>query len=155
MYRSVYILLLLVLFVPRALIAQIEKDKALHFGAGMVAGAAGALVASELSNGNRFWTFTGAVSAGLLAGAAKEAIDAGKTNNSWDNGDLAATALGGLTIGVTIDLFTGRKRRRGMRFSVHDPPFHGTGGFGDDLAFLSQTATPAIKTGHARGGDHF
>lgn len=106
---------LIFLLFPLLLSAQIREDEVLHFGAGMVAGGAGAIIASEISHGNRFWTFTGAVGASLLAGAAKEAIDAGKANNSWDNGDLAATVLGGVTIGLTIDLFTAGARKRRNR----------------------------------------
>ncbi len=106
-------LLLLGFMLPGPGHAQIEQDHLLHFGAGMVAGGAGALVASELSHGSRFWTFAGAVGASVLAGVAKEAIDAGNENNHWDNRDLGATALGGLTVGVVIDLFTAGKRRRG------------------------------------------
>jgi len=117
-------ILIIFLLVSPLLKAQVDEDKVLHFGAGMVAGAAGALLASELSGQNRAWTFVGAVGASLLAGATKEAIDAGNPNNHWDNGDLAATALGGVTIGVTIDLFTAgaRKRRRARMTSLFPPP---------------------------------
>ena len=100
------------LLIPVILQAQVRKDHVLHFGAGMVAGGVGAFAASEISGGSRGWTFAGAVAGGLLAGLAKEAVDAGKADNRWDNTDLAATALGGVTIGVTIDLFTTRSRRK-------------------------------------------
>ena len=94
--------------------AQLENDKVLHFGAGALSGAAGAFIASELSDGDRAWTYIGAVGTSLLAGLAKESID--KNNgNEWDNGDFAATVLGGITVGVTIDLFRGKKRRKGKR----------------------------------------
>lgn len=98
--------------------AQLEKDKVLHFGAGVVSGAAGALVANQLSNGDRIWTFTGAVGGSLLAGLVKETIDQNKSNNSWDNGDLAATVLGGVTVGVTIDLFSGKKRKKKKQVTI-------------------------------------
>ncbi|TDQ29067.1 hypothetical protein [Zeaxanthinibacter enoshimensis] len=91
--------------------AQLEKDKVLHFTAGAVAGAGGAFIASELSGHNRFWTFTGSVAASLLVGVAKEAIDQ-KNYNGWDNADLGATVLGGVTTGVVIDIFTGVSRRK-------------------------------------------
>lgn len=94
--------------------AQLENDKVLHFGAGALSGAAGAFIASELSDGDRVWTYVGAVGTSLLAGLAKESIDK-KNNNAWSNGDLAATVLGGITVGVTIDLFRGKKRRKGKR----------------------------------------
>ena len=98
--------------------AQLGRDKVLHFGGGIVSGAAGALVASELSEGNRFWTFTGAIGGSLVAGLVKETIDQSKSDNRWDNGDLAATVLGGVTVGVTIDLFSGKKRKNNNRVSV-------------------------------------
>ena len=98
--------------------AQVQRDKVLHFGGGVLSGAAGALVANKLSDGNRFWTFTGAVGGSLIAGVVKETIDQGKSDNRWDNGDLAATVFGGVTVGVTIDLFSGKKRRNKNTVSV-------------------------------------
>ena len=104
---------------PNTVTAQVEEDKALHFAAGAVIGTAGGLIASELSNKNTFWIITGAVGSSLIAGAVKEAIDANSENNSWNNGDLAATGLGGLTAGVTISIFTGKsKRKKAAQMSV-------------------------------------
>ena len=101
--------------------AQIQKDDVLHFSAGVLSGAAGAFVASEISDGKRFWTFTGAVAGSLLAGTIKEAIDE-KNYGGWDNRDLGATFLGGLTVGITIDLFSGKKRtRKQNQFTVGVP----------------------------------
>jgi len=97
--------------------AQLENDKLLHFGAGAVSGAFGAFVASELSDGDRGWTFAGAVGSSLIAGLAKEAVDK-KNNNNWDNGDLAATVLGGVSVGITIDLFTAKKRRKSKQLTL-------------------------------------
>ena len=68
-------------------------------------GLAGAGIAKQASNGNRWWTFAGAVGGSALVGLGKEAIDAGQENNSWDNDDLLATILGGVTVGVVIDIF--------------------------------------------------
>ena len=98
-------ILVMLLFVQFTMRSQIEEDKALHFAAGAFSGAAGALIASKISKRNRFWTVTGSVAASLLAGLTKEAIDKGNGGN-WDNGDLAATVLGGVTVGVSIELFS-------------------------------------------------
>lgn len=101
-FTSTFVLLLLIQFSVRG---QIEQDKALHFAAGAFAGATGALIASKVTKRNRFWTVTGSVAASVLAGLAKEAIDTGN-GGEWDNGDLAATALGGVTVGISIELFS-------------------------------------------------
>jgi len=96
---------ILLLLVQNSLRGQVEQDKALHFAAGAFAGATGALIASKVTKRNRFWTVTGSVAASLLAGLAKEAIDKGN-GGEWDNGDLGATVLGGVTVGVSIELFS-------------------------------------------------
>lgn len=101
-FTSTLVLVLLIQFSMRG---QVEQDKALHFAAGAFAGATGALIASKVTKRNRFWTVTGSVAASLLAGLAKEAIDTGN-GGEWDNGDLGATVLGGVTVGVSIELFS-------------------------------------------------
>ena len=107
------ILLLLVLS-SLSLQAQIEKDKIAHFGLGVLSGGAGAFIASELTQGNRFWTVTGSITASLLAGLAKEAMDE-RRSNSWDNADLGATVLGGITVGVTVELVSKKNGKRYLR----------------------------------------
>ena len=91
--------------------AQIDNDKALHFAGGSLFGLAGAGIAKEISDGNRVWTFVGSVGGALLVGLGKEAIDAGQEGNQWDNGDVFATALGGVAVGFTIDIFTKKKKK--------------------------------------------
>lgn len=94
---------------------QVERDKALHFLGGNLFGLAGAGIAKQASDGNRIWTFVGSVAGSTLIGLAKETVDAGQQNNGWDNDDLAATILGGVTVGVTIDLFAKKDDRRRLR----------------------------------------
>ena len=103
--------MVLFLFVSQ-LNAQIERDKALHFLGGGLFGLAGAGIAKHASDGNRVWTFVGAVAGSALVGVAKEAIDAGQEGNQWDNEDLAATILGGVTVGVTIEIFSKKRNKR-------------------------------------------
>lgn len=101
---------------------QVERDKALHFLGGNLFGLAGAGIAKQASDGNRVWTFVGSVAGSTLIGLAKEAVDAGQRENGWDNDDLAATVLGGVTVGVTIDLFSkkdDKKRLRGRYSQLH------------------------------------
>jgi uncharacterized protein YfiM (DUF2279 family) len=94
---------------------QVERDKALHFLGGNLFGLAGAGIAKQASDGNRIWTFVGSVAGSALIGVAKEAVDAGQRENGWDNDDLAATVLGGVTVGVTIDLFSKKKDKKRLR----------------------------------------
>lgn len=103
--RMILLTLILVLLSTSRLPAQIENDKIAHFAVGTLAGAGGAFIASELTNRNRFWTVTGSITASLLAGLAKEALDV-QNSNSWDNADLGATVLGGVTVGIAIELFS-------------------------------------------------
>lgn len=107
--------------------SQVERDKALHFLGGNLFGLAGAGIAKQMSEGNRVWTFVGSVAGSALVGVAKEAVDAGQRENGWDNDDLAATVLGGITVGVTIDLFSkknDKKRLRGSYASVPKRKLH-------------------------------
>jgi uncharacterized protein YfiM (DUF2279 family) len=94
--------------------AQLEQDKAKHFVAGSLSGAIGADIADRFSGGNRYWRIAGAVTSSVLAGLAKEAYDEYKYGG-WDNRDLAATVLGGVSIGITIDIFSEKKQRRGRK----------------------------------------
>lgn len=105
----------LTISITQNLWCQIETDKALHFLGGSLFGLAGAGIAKHATNGNRWWTFAGAVGGSALVGLGKEAIDAGQDDNSWDNDDLLATILGGVTVGITIDLFT--DHNKGKRVS--------------------------------------
>ncbi|MCL6275323.1 hypothetical protein M3P19_15000 [Muricauda sp. 2012CJ35-5] len=107
--RTLIPTLMVFLFVQQSH-AQVERDKALHFLGGNLFGLAGAGIAKQASDGNRLWTFVGSVAGSALIGVAKEAVDAGQRDNGWDNDDLAATVLGGVTVGVTIELFSKKKK---------------------------------------------
>lgn len=104
--------LIIALLLIANLNGQIERDKALHFLGGNLYGLAGAGIAKQISDGNRYWTFAGAVGGSLAIGLAKEAVDEGQRENGWDNEDLLATVLGGMTVGLTIELFTNKKRQK-------------------------------------------
>ena len=115
--QSPVCLLLIPVFCIQTLKAQLEEDKAMHFAAGAVSGSVGAMVASEISDKNKYWTLAGSVLGSLLAGSVKEAIDQ-QRYNGWDNADLGATVLGGISAGVTINLFTGKSRKPKLRQEV-------------------------------------
>ncbi|MGX1930708.1 hypothetical protein [Flagellimonas sp. 2504JD4-2] len=103
---------LLVFMIGSQLFGQIERDKALHYLGGNLFGLAGAGVAKQISDGNRAWTFVGAVVGSALIGVGKEAVDSGQEGNQWDNDDLAATILGGVTVGVTIEIFSKKRNKK-------------------------------------------
>lgn len=99
--------------------AQPVED-ALHFGGGAVVGAAGSFMASELSVESPVRRISWAVGASLVAGLLKEAVDEYRYNG-WNNRDLAFTVLGGLTAGVTIELFkTSKSGRAKQMISILD-----------------------------------
>lgn len=104
--------IIVLLFLETSAFSQVENDKVLHFVGGNLYGLAGAGIAKQISNGDRFWTFAGAIGGSALIGLGKEAIDSRKGGSGWDNDDLLATVLGGATVGITIDLFTDHKKRR-------------------------------------------
>src|SRR6056297_2568183 len=91
--------------------SQVSEDKVLHFVGGNLFGMVGAGLANQISDGNRAWTFAGSVGGSLLIGSAKEGIDQNQYGG-WDNEDLLATVLGGVTVGVTIDIFKQKKKRK-------------------------------------------
>ena len=101
----------LLLFSIQTIHGQIESDKALHFLGGNLYGLVGAGLASQISDGDRTWTFIGSLGGSLLIGLAKESIDENQYGG-WDNADLLATVLGGATVGITIDIFKKRKQRK-------------------------------------------
>jgi hypothetical protein len=62
----------LLLFLAVKAYGQIEQDKVLHYLGGNLYGLVGAGVANEISDGDRTWTFVGAVGGSLLIGLAKQ-----------------------------------------------------------------------------------
>ena len=104
--------LFLIFFLVQQSFSQVERDKALHFIGGNLYGLAGAGIAKQISDGNRWWTFAGSIGGATLIGLGKEAVDAGQRENGWDNDDLLATILGGATVGITIDIFTDNNKKK-------------------------------------------
>lgn len=128
---------------------QAEWDKTLHFVGGSLFGLAGAGIAKQASKGNRIWTFAGAVAGSTLIGVAKEAVDAGQRSNGWDNEDLAATILGGITVGLAVELFSKKDANGRLRGKYSPPEFQwepkGTTLSGTDFE-LGRGELPALVT---------
>ncbi len=85
-------------------------DDLLHFGGGALVGTAGSFMASGLSVESPWGRISCAVGASLVAGLLKEVVDEYRYNG-WNNKELAFTVLGGLTAGVTIELWKSRKKK--------------------------------------------
>jgi uncharacterized protein YfiM (DUF2279 family) len=85
-----------------------QKDKHLHFAAGAMFGPVGYSYV-YLKTKNKKKAIIGGLISATLVGTIKETIDATQPNNRFDFEDLAATALGGITISVTFNLFNKKK----------------------------------------------
>ena len=100
----------LILLLPLCSYSQLftEKDKQYHFAAGtMVSAATYSIVYSKTKNKKKAFIYS-AVSA-VLVGTLKEVYDSQQKGNRFDSRDLLATTYGGLTIGVTFNVFTKKK----------------------------------------------
>ena len=89
----------------------IPKDKQLHFGAGLVSGTVGYEYVYSKTN-NRKKAFAAGILTSVLAGVVKETYDSTQSGNKFDIKDLGATALGGISVNVTIQLFNKKKRKQ-------------------------------------------
>ena len=90
--------------------AQIPEDKKLHFAAGTLAGTTGYSYVWQKTKDKKKAMLAG-IGTAILAGTIKELVDSSQPNNKFDTKDLAATALGGITVSVTINLFNKKKRK--------------------------------------------
>ena len=93
---------------------QIAEDKKLHFTAGGIASSFGYAYVFEKTQDKTKATFAG-IGLAILAGTIKETIDSRKPGNKFDLEDLTATALGGITVSVTINLFNNDKSNKKVR----------------------------------------
>ena len=93
---------------------QIAEDKKLHFAAGGIASSFGYTYVFEKTQDKTKATFAG-IGLAILTGAIKETIDSRKPGNKFDLEDLTATALGGITVSVTINLFNNDRKRKKFR----------------------------------------
>jgi len=80
-----------------------EDDKQRHYAAGVVIGSlAYGIILEETQD--KTTAFIASIAAAVAAGYLKETYDK-KRGYSFDNRDLLATTYGGLTIGITLDIF--------------------------------------------------
>ena len=104
------LLLLILLMITLPFQAQTffqQEDKQLHFVAGSVIGAAGYIISYNKHQDKNRAMITGVCTA-FAAGVLKEMYDASQ-GGYIDHADVLATTLGGITISLTVPLFTERK----------------------------------------------
>lgn len=112
-------LLLLILLLPTlTLNAQLlnEPDKKMHFAAGTIfGGIAYGIVLEETED--KTLAFAASIVTAFAAGYIKETYDKNR-GYTFDNRDLLATSYGGLSMGITLDIFArdGKKRKRIISF---------------------------------------
>ena len=84
-----------------------QKDKQLHFTAGILAGSLGYKWSYDRHKNKKKAIIAGVCSS-FVVGLVKELYDR-RTRGTVELGDVAATTLGGITIGFTIPLFKKKK----------------------------------------------
>ena len=91
-----------------------QQDKKLHFIAGAGVSAVAYAVTLEITKDTKkaFWYSLGS---SILVGLAKELVDE-KKYKGFSSRDLAATALGGLTVSTTLNLF--HKKQKQMLYQL-------------------------------------
>ena len=107
------VLFVLFAFVSNAQLLS-EKDKQLHFVAGSLASAAGYTYVWNKTKDKKLSLMAG-IGTSILAGSIKEILDSTQPGNKFDTRDLTATALGGITVSVTINLFNNDKSNKKVR----------------------------------------
>ena len=83
--------------------AQIQDDKKLHFAAGAIASTIGYEYVYSKTEDKKQALAAGILTS-LVAGIGKEVYDSFQPKNKFDQHDIAATILGGVTVSFTIKL---------------------------------------------------
>lgn len=104
------IIILILLFSVKTSAQFLSPDDKLHLGAGaLISGTTYTVVYSATKDKKKaFWYSLGSA---VLAGIGKELIDVSEKER-FDTGEVVATATGGLLVSTTINLFTGKKKRK-------------------------------------------
>ena len=135
-----YSIFLIVFLFHLGMKAQDFNDKAKHFGAGFVIGGVGGYTANKMFDGNRYWTWAGAVGSSLVAGLAKESQDGTKEIN-----DVMYTTLGGVASGLLLELLLNKKRKsRGGRGRYRKGKSCGCLVVGVDIEEYKEVEVPTI-----------
>ena len=110
--KYILTLLLALSLIPSNAQLLTESDKKMHFGAGVIFGGLSYGLIFEETEDKQL-ALLGSVATAFVAGYIKETYDK-RRGGPFDNRDLLATTLGGISIGVTFDIFgrEGKKRKR-------------------------------------------
>ena len=88
--------------------SQIAHDKKQHYAAGVLTSSVTyAYVYTKTKNKKKAAIYS--IVSAVVIGSLKEVSDSRQPGNKFDPQDLLATTLGGVTVGVTIQLFNKKK----------------------------------------------
>lgn len=85
-------------------IGQIQEDKIKHFGVGAIVGTGAYFVTYKYTESKTKSTIA-CIGSSVLIGLAKELYDSRKGGTGFNNADLLVTGLGGISAGITINIF--------------------------------------------------
>jgi putative lipoprotein len=106
--KTLLTLFLLAFTLPATAQLLTEYDKQYHFAAGaLVSAGTYTLVYAKTKSKKKALIYS--VASSILIGTLKEIADSREKGNRFDKRDLLATTYGGLTIGVTFNIFTKKK----------------------------------------------
>ena len=103
-------ILFFLLLIPTLSYSQLltEYDKQYHFAGGaLVSAGTYTLVYAKTKSKKKALIYS--VASSILIGTLKEISDSREKGNRFDTRDLLATTYGGLSIGVTFNIFTKKK----------------------------------------------
>lgn len=103
------IVILVLLFAASSNAQLLTADEKLHLGAGaLISSTIYTIVYSKTKNKKKAFCYS--IGASVIAGVGKE-FDVAE-NETFDTGEMLSTFAGGLIVSTTINLFTGKKKRK-------------------------------------------
>ena len=106
-------LIILLLLLPTLSFAQLltEEDKQMHFAAGAITST---LVYDYVyrKTESKKKALVYSIGSSILVGTIKEIVDSREVGNRFDGRDLLATTYGGITLSLTFNILTKKKKRK-------------------------------------------
>jgi len=94
-----------------------EPDKQQHFMAGAFFGTFAYGIVLDNTE-DKTQAFIASIATAFIVGALKESLDSREDGNRFDKRDLLATTYGGLSIGITLDIFAKNGKKKGRIFNL-------------------------------------